>query len=327
MADLSTNYMGLALKNPILVSSSPLTASAEGVKKCAAAGAGGVILKSLFEEQISHDATRMIGGLDFDAHADAYDFLQVSSRDYYLNEYLGMLEESKKSVDIPVIASVNCVSAGNWTEYARRFEAVGADALELNIFIIPSEASASGESIEKRYFSILKTVKKQVSIPVSVKIGPHFSGLAHTMVQLEKAGAQGITLFNRFYRPDINIEKLKLTSGPVKSVPEEMGAALQWVALMSGEMECDLSASTGVHDGTAVIKQLLAGARTVQVCSVLMDHGMDRVGQMLSDLSEWMDRKGYASISDFNGLLCQERSAHPEAYERSQYIKALVGIS
>ncbi len=327
MADLSTRYMGIDLKNPVIVSSSPLTANLKNLRKCEQAGAGAVVLKSLFEEQISMDASRMIGGLDFDAHADAYDFLRSSSRDYYLNEYLTLVEDAKKSLSIPVIASVNCVSAGTWTEYAERFETVGADALELNIFIIPSDASTSGEEIEKRYFSILKAVKKEVSIPVSVKIGPHFSGLAGTISSLSKAGAQGITLFNRFYRPDIDIEKLKLSAGPVKSVPEEMGMALQWIALMSGEIQGDLSASTGIHDGEAVIKMLLAGARTAQVCSALMDNGMERLKEMLDTLTSWMDKKGYGSIADFNGMLCQERSAHPEAYERSQYVKALVGIS
>lgn len=327
MADLSTTYMGIPLRSPVMVSSSPLTANVNSLKKCEKAGAGAVVLKSLFEEQISHDASRMIGGLDFDAHADAYDFLQSSSRDYYLNEYLSLVEEAKKSLSIPVIASVNCVSAGNWTEYSERFEAVGADALELNIFIIPSDASTPADEIEKRYFSILKAVKKRVSIPVSIKLGPHFSGLAATISALSRAGAQGITLFNRFYRPDIDIRKMKLSNGPVASVPEEMGLALQWTALMSGEIDADISASTGIHDGEAVIKMLLAGAKTAQVCSALIKHGMERLGEMNDVLSSWMDEKGFASIADFNGMLCQERSAHPEAYERSQYVKALVGIS
>lgn len=326
MADLGTTYMGLPMKNPLIVSSSPLTAGIKGLQHCEEAGAGGVILKSLFEEQISHDASRMIGDLDFDAHADAYDFLQSSSADYYLNEYLGLVEEAKKLLSIPVIASVNCVSAGSWTDYAQRFEAVGADALELNIFVIPANAKVKGEEIEKQYLSIIKKVQKNSRLPISVKLGPHFSGLANFITTLSDMGVQGLTLFNRFYRPDIDIEKLSLSAGPVRSVPEEMGLVLQWIALMSGEVKSDLSASTGVHDGPAVVKQLLAGARSVQVCSTLLDHGMGKVQEMLKFLSEWMDRKGYGAISEFNGMLCQERSSHPEAYERSQYVKALVGI-
>jgi dihydroorotate dehydrogenase (fumarate) len=326
MADLSTTYMGIPMKNPIIVSSSPLTANFKGVKRCEDAGAGGVILKSLFEEQISHDASRMIGGLDFDAHADAYDFLQSTSADYYLNEYLGLVEEAKKSLSIPVIASVNCVSDGSWTEYAQRFEAVGADGLELNIFIIPANAKVKGEEIEKQYLSIIKKIQKKTSLPISVKLGPHFSGLANIISLLSDSGVKGITLFNRFYRPDIDIEQLSLSAGPVRSVPEEMGQVLQWVALMSGEITSDISASTGVHDGAAVVKQLLAGAKSVQVCSTLLEHGMDKVDKMLQFLSSWMDSKGYKNIADFNGMLCQENSSHPEAYERSQYVKALVGI-
>ncbi|WP_020614296.1 dihydroorotate dehydrogenase-like protein [Sediminispirochaeta bajacaliforniensis] len=327
MADLSTTYMNIPMKNPIMVSSSPLTANLRGLEKCEAAGAGAVVLKSLFEEQISHDASRMIGGLDFDAHADAYDFLRDSSRDYYLNEYLDLVEKAKEKLSIPVIASVNCVSAGNWTEYAQRFEAVGADALELNIFIIPSDAGTDGSEIEKEYFSILKKVKKQVSIPLSVKLGPHFSGMAKTISELSKEGASGITLFNRFYRPDLDIEKLKLSAGPVLSVPEEMGMVLQWIALMSGEVESDLSASTGIYDGAAAVKQLLAGAKTVQLCSSLIKNGTGTITEILDFLSDWMERKGFGTIADFNGMLCQERSNRPEAYERSQYIKALVGIA
>lgn len=327
MADLSTQYMGLEMRNPIIVSSSPLTSSLQSMKRCEEAGAGALVLKSLFEEQIAHDSRRMIGDMNFDAHTDAYDFIKQKSNDYYLNEYLGMLEKAKSELSIPLIASVNCVSDGSWTEYAERFEAVGADALELNIFILPANREVRGEEIEETYLSILRKVKAATSLPVSVKIGPHFSGLSRMIYTLSREGARGITLFNRFYRPDIDIEKLQLSAGPVQSVPQEMAAVLQWVALMSGEIESDLSASTGIHDSSAVIKQLLAGAKSVQLCSVLMKEGFGSIDTMLQGLGSWMDRKGFEKISDFNGMLCQERSAHPEAYERSQYIKALVGIA
>ncbi len=327
MANLSTSYMGLNLKNPIIAASSSLTGNLENVKKCEDAGAGAVILKSLFEEQITSDKNRMIGDMNYDAYTDAYDFFNASSTDYYLDEYLGLVEDAKESLSIPVIASVNCVSPGQWTDYAERFENIGADALELNMFILPSNISTSGITIEDTYIKILENVKKNINIPVSLKIGYHFSGMGNFINRAVKSGAQGIVLFNRFYKIDIDIDKLELKSSPIISDPSEIHLALQWIALMSGEVPADFSGATGVHDAEGVIKHLLAGASSIQLCSTLLKNGVNRISEILGGLEEWMDRKNYTKISDFNGLLSQENSKHPEAYERSQFIKSVVGLS
>ena len=326
MSDLSTDYMGLRLKNPIIVSSSRLTYDLEKVKQCEAAGAGAVVLKSLFEEQIDIESKRMIGALDFDAYTDAYDYFKETSRDFYLNDYLTLVQEAKKSVSIPVIASVNCVSDGSWIEYAERFEKVGADALELNIFIIPADVATSGEVIEQKYLDILRKVKQRVKIPVALKLGSQFSGLAHTMKRFADTGADALVLFNRFYKPDIDIENFKVKPAHVYSVPEEMSFTLQWISLLSGKVGADLVATTGIHSAKDIIKQILAGAQAVELCSTLMRNGIDAIGGFITEIEEYMQRKGFASLADFRGRMSQESMEHPEAMARSQYIKAIVGI-
>lgn len=327
MADLSTTYMGLKLKNPIIVASSSLTSTIEGVKRCEDNGAGAVILKSLFEEQITSDTQRMIGNMNFNAYTDAYDMFASSGSDYYMDEYLTLVERAKSTVSIPVIPSINCVSSSNWVEYAERFKNVGADALELNVFILPSNPDTEGTVIEEAYLGILREVKKRIKIPIALKIGYHFSGMANFIRTLSYEGADGLVLFNRFYKIDIDTKNLKLKPAGILSSPGEMALSLQWIALMSGEVNADLSAATGIHDGNSVIKQLLAGASTVQLCSVLMNDGLEIIGEMNSFLEDWMEDKQYESIADFRGILSQKSSEHPESYERTQYIKALVGIS
>lgn len=326
MSDLSTTYLGLQLKNPIVVSSSRLTYDLEKVKKCEEAGAGAVVLKSLFEEQIVHDTERMVGDMNFDASTDAYDYLRGASKDYYLNEYLGLVEEAKKAVSIPVIASINCLSDGRWIEYAERFEKVGADALELNVFIIPTDPNTDSTTVENAYYSILGKVKKRVSIPVALKLGSHFSGMAHVMNGLAEAGADGLVLFNRFYKPGIDIEKMELKPSHIYSGSEEMALTLQWIAVLSGKVNADLAANTGIYSGKDVVQQLLAGAQVVEVCSAFMKHGIEKAGDFLGEIEEWMDRKGFSSIEEFRGRMSQQNMEHPEVYERSQYIKAIVGI-
>ena len=327
MADLSTSYMGLKLQNPIIVASSSLTSTIDGVKRCEDAGAGAVVLKSLFEEQITSDTERMIGDMDYNAYTDAYDMFSSSSTDYYLNEYLGLVEKAKNALSIPVIPSVNCVSSQNWIDYAQRFISVGADALELNVFILPSNPDTSGAVIEEAYFNILQDVKKHIKIPVALKIGFHFSGMANFIRNLSRKGADGLVLFNRFYRIDIDTKNLKLKPSGVISSPGEMALSLHWIALLSGEVNADLSAATGIHDGNSIVKQLLAGASSVQLCSVLLNEGLDTIQDMKQFVASWMDSKNYATIKDFKGILSQKSSDHPESYERSQYIKALVSIS
>jgi len=318
--------MGLELKNPIIVSSSRLTRDLEGLKRCEEAGTGAVVLKSLFEEQIDVESDRMVGDLNFDAYTDAYDYFNEKSRDYYIDEYLELVESAKKNLSIPVIASVNCVSDGGWIDYAERFEKVGADALELNVFIIPADVDTPGEYIEKKYFDILKKVKKRVNIPVALKLGSHFSGMAHTMKRFGLEGADALVLFNRFYRPDINIENFTLKAGQILSAPQEMGLTLQWIAILAGKVKSDLVANTGIYNGKDVVKQILAGAKAVELCSSLMKNGLEVIPRMVEELSQYMERHGFESLDDFRGKMSQESIDHPETYERSQYIKSIVGI-
>ncbi|MCK5198134.1 MAG: dihydroorotate oxidase, partial [Spirochaetales bacterium] len=237
------------------------------------------------------------------------------------------VEEAKEALSIPVIASINCVSPGNWTDYAGRFANIGAYALELNMFILPSNITTKGSIIEETYLKILGDVKKNIKIPVAIKIGYHFSGMGNFIDTAAKNGANGIVLFNRFYKMDIDINNISLKAAPILSEPSEIHLALQWIALMSGEVPADFSAATGIHDAESVIKHLLAGARSVQLCSTLLKNGVGRIADIKTGIENWMEKKEYEKVSDFNGLLSQENSSHPEAYERSQFIKSVVGIS
>ncbi|MBN1646623.1 MAG: dihydroorotate dehydrogenase-like protein [Spirochaetales bacterium] len=327
MADCGVSYLGLKLKNPLIVASSRLTSDIEKVVACQKAGAGALVLKSLFEEQIMHDSGAMTKGMDFDAHSDAADFFRATSHNYYMDQYLKFIEDCKKEIDIPVIASLNCISDGKWMSYAGDLQKSGADALELNVFILPSDVKQTSEHLEKVYVNIAEKIKKKVSIPVSMKIGCHFTGMANVMARLAAVKMDGLVLFNRFYKPDIDIEKLKLIPAMIFSAEEEMALSLQWIALMSGELDCDLAATTGVHSSNGVIKQLLAGAKAVQLCSVLYKNGLEYMGKIITELQTWMEKHNFSDIPSFCGKLAQEASDNPAAYERAQYIKALVGIS
>jgi dihydroorotate dehydrogenase (fumarate) len=327
MAELKTKYMGIDLNSPVIAASSGLTASVSKVKQLEQAGAGAVVLKSLFEEQILFDSNKMTEGYNAEIHADALDFFSGMSSNYFLDEYLGLVEDCKKAVDIPVIASVNCVSDGAWLKYAERFENVGADALELNVFNLPVNKKMSSEDYEKIYYDIAKKIKSAVNIPVALKVSPHFTSLAGVVKNFADLDIDSLVLFNRFYRPDIDIDKLKMSHAPILSAAEEMSLSLQWIALLSGEIEIDFAATTGVHDSAGVIKQLLAGAKAVQLCTTLYKSGPEVITKINNELSKWMDSKNFGTIGDFNGMLCQEESENPEAYERTQYMKAAVGIS
>jgi dihydroorotate dehydrogenase (fumarate) len=326
MADLSTSYLGLKLKNPLVVSSSNLTSTVEKIVKCEENGAGAVVCKSLFEEQIESDTGKLLEDVNNAQYSEAYDYLQKSSQYHYMDTYFSLIEEAKKSVSIPIIASVNCLSADTWIDYAKRFEVVGADAIELNVFIMPSDVKEKGDSIERRYLDMCRKISKKISLPFALKIGSHFSGMANMLSKLEDEGARGFVLFNRFYHPDVDIEKMRLSHAPIFSAPEEMALSLRWIALMSGEMDADFAAATGIHDGQSVVKQLLVGAKVTQLCTTLYKNGLGHMQTMLEELETWMERHSFSSVSDFQGKLCQERSSDPASYERAQFVKALVGI-
>ena len=327
MANLSTSYMGFTLKNPIIVGSSGLTNSVENIIEIEKNGGAAVVLKSLFEEQINHSINKtMHQSLENFAYPEAEDYISNYTRDNDVDNYLKLIKGAKEAVQIPVIASINCVTASDWVSFAKKIQDAGADGLELNIFILPSDPKRDGIQNEAIYFEIIERVKKEVTIPVAIKISSYFSGLANTTLKLSWTGIKGLVLFNRFFSPDIDIDNFKVTATNVFSHPEELATSLRWVAMLSSRLHCDLAASTGVHDGASVIKQLLAGAQAVQIASVLYKKGFEQIGMMLKDLEDWMDKHSFENVSDFVGKMNIKDAENPAAYERVQFMKHFSGI-
>lgn len=319
MINLSTNYLGLPLVSPLIVSSCGLTGSVDKISRFEASGAGAVVLKSLFEEQIRFEAGTQIQKSDY---PEAHDYISRYVTNNSLEEYLRLIESAKKAVKIPVIASINCISANEWISFAKNIQDAGADAIELNVYFLASQKDVSGEKIENLYYELIQKIREVVAIPLAVKIGYQFSNLAATVNNLYLRGARGVVLFNRFFEPDMDIEAMKLTHSEVLSSPSDIRQSLRWVGILSDKIErIDIAASTGIHDGKAVIKQILAGAKAVQVCSVLYKQGETQIKLMLNDLQSWMTRKKFNSIEDFRGKLSYRHIADPAMYERSQFMK------
>ena len=322
MIDLSTTYLGLNLKNPIIAGSSGLSRTMKGVQEFEAAGAGAVVLKSIFEEEILFESEDIVAEAKREGLSmDQFDYYDYAVKSQTIEKYAQLVADAKKSVSIPVIASINCVYSHEWVFFAKQLEKAGADALELNMFFLPSDLERSVEEKETAYFKIIEEVKKAVSIPIALKISYYFTNLGQMIHRLSTTGVKGLVLFNRFYSPDFDINKLEVTSSNVFSNPSDLHLSLRWIAIMSQRVECDLAASTGVHDGEALIKQLLAGADAVQVVSALYTNGKEEIGSMLKTLEEWMNEKGFDSIADFRGKLSQEKSSNPAAYERVQFMR------
>lgn len=327
MVNLSTTYMGLKLKNPIIVGSSGLTNSVENIKEAAANGAAAVVLKSLFEEQIKHSASHTIVQDEYsNYYPEAEDYIRNYTRHNDVDRYIKLIRDAKQAVDIPVIASINCVSSHEWIEFAKKIEEAGADGLELNMFVLPSDPQHSGEQNEKVYFEVLEKVTKLIKIPISLKISYYFSSLSKMALKLSWTGISGLVFFNRFFSPDIDIEKFEIKASNVFSHPEELAISLRWVAMMSTKVHCDLAASTGIHDGKAMIKQLLAGAKAVQIASVLYKKGFQEIGIMLEELEKWMTKHNFQSTDDFIGKMSVKEADNPAAYERVQFMKHFSGI-
>jgi dihydroorotate dehydrogenase (fumarate) len=350
MSELTTVYMGLELSNPLVVGSCGLTKTVQGVKQAADAGAGAIVLKSLFEEQINAEVEELAAESRHADHTEAYDYLHGFAQAFGPSEYLRLVSEAKKSVSVPVFASINCVTADRWTEYATKLADAGADGLELNIGFLPNDPALSGAAVEERYIEILSAVRRVVDLPVALKIGPYFSSLAHLIENLGKdrvqappftvgwcgpgdvnqevswKAADALVLFNRFYRFNIDVDSMQLTGGNPYSSSEELHIPLRWISLLAGRIDSDLAATTGVHDGRDAIKQLLAGATVVQLCSTLYRNGLGQIGLILDQLEDWMQTHNFERLDDFRGSLSYARSETPSAYERVQYIKALVGI-
>ena len=329
MADLKVHYMGLDLRNPIIVGSSGLTEKVENISNLERNGAGAVVLKSLFEEEIVLEKEAMLKQMQ------GGDFLYPETVDYYQYEdtpkettadYLDLIRNAKKQVSIPVIASINCMTAQQWTWFPREIENAGADGLELNLFILPSDPDKSSSENEKIYFDIINSVVETVTIPVALKISYYFSDLAGMIKRLADTKIKGLVLFNRFYSPDFDIDNFRITSGSVLSSPGDLALSLRWVAMMADRVQCDLAASTGVHDTQALIKQILAGAKGVQVVSAIYKHGGELIGEMTHQLGSWMDKHGFESVDEFRGKMSQAKSQHPAAYERVQFMRYFRGF-
>lgn len=320
--DLSTKYLGFNLKNPLVVASCGLTRTAFGVEKCANAGAGAVVMKSVFEEQINMETEKALQQSEDSLwHPEAYDYMKQYSDSDAVSDYLKQIEEAKKLVAIPVIGSIHCVTAQGWADYARKIEAAGADAIELNMFVLPSDPRRTGQEFEQVYFDAINELKSKVNIPIALKIGYFFSGLASMIEKLSLSGIDALVLFNRFVQLDFDLEKMTTTGGQKYSSPSELNIPLRWVSIMSDRVKCDLSASTGIHDGTAIIKQLLAGASTTQVCSALYKNGVEHIETMLKDVEKWIAGKGFNSVEEIRGKLAQSNLENPAALERVQFMK------
>lgn len=339
MADLSIEYLGMKLKNPLIIGSSGMTGSVSGVKQAEAGGAGAVVLKSLFEEQILHEMenylsdTEKNNGTSFRLgyqtvlkereydYEEAFSYLTDYAKEQTLGKYLTFVEESKKSVSIPVIASINCTTAYDWHYFARRIEAAGADALELNVYVLPSNIQKNSAENEKVYFDIIEAVLRQVNIPVSIKIGYYFSSLATSAIELTHTGISGLVLFNRPFHPDIDINTMQVKAKYLLSDPSEYSHVLRWIALLSGRVGCSLVATTGIHTAETAIKQLLAGATAVQVVSALYKNGYGIVNNIVNGIDQWMDQKGYSTIDDFRGKMNQQGLKNPAEFERVQFMQ------
>lgn len=319
--NLTTSYLGLELKNPIIVGSSTFTGTVEGIVKCAKAGAGAVVLKSLFEEQILSDIKKEEGYTDiYASNVDADLYMKTFLRGNEIAIYTNLIREAKKTVDIPIIASINCADKGEWTSFAKELQNAGADALELNIAVSPFDKDIVSKDIEDEVVSIFNEVKKTVTIPVSVKLGDHFTNIGNLAFRFSMAGAAGLVLFNRFYNPTIDIDNMKVVPGSALSVEEENGNTLRWISLLAAqEIPCCLSASTGVHSAEDVVRQILAGASSVQVCSVLYKKGVNFIAEMIEGMENWMKKHNFNSIGDFKGKC--SASADVKVFERLQYLR------
>jgi dihydroorotate dehydrogenase (fumarate) len=324
--DLSTNYLGLKLRTPLVAAASPLSDDIDKIKRLEDAGASAVVLYSLFEEQLRRDRLELAHNLEqgTESFAEALTYFP-EPEEYNLGpeDYLKHVAAAKKAVKIPIIASLNGSSTGGWTSYAKAIQQAGADALELNIYYIPTDLNMTGAEVEQTYLDILKSVKAEVTIPVSVKLSPFFSNFANMAKRLDEGGANGLVLFNRFYQPDIDLETLEIRPNILLSTPMAMRVPLRWVALLFDRVRASLAATSGIHRASDVLKMLMAGADVTMLCSVLIRHGIPQIGVIERDLTAWMEEHEYISVQQLRGSLSQKNCADPSAFERAQYMRAL----
>ncbi len=322
--DLTTKYLGLTLKNPIIVGSCGLTSSVSDIKKLEKQGAAAIVLKSIFEEEILLDVENQLreareNSFIYDQYSETLDYIDVHVKKERLNEYIQLIKATKKEVLIPIIASINCVSSSEWTDFAKQIEEAGADALELNISLNPSDLVI--RDFEQSISVIIRKVLTQVTVPVSIKINSSFTHMAKTILNLSQTGISGLVLFNRAYTPDIDINTLQAVSGSSFSSPNDFVESMRWIALLSDKVSCSLAAATGIHTHEAVIKQILAGADAVQIVSVLYENGIESINGLLSGLEKWMLGKGFSSLEKFKGKASSKNVGNSAVFERIQFMK------
>ncbi|MGC9454998.1 MAG: dihydroorotate dehydrogenase-like protein [Phycisphaerae bacterium] len=324
--DLSTAYMGLKLESPLVVSASPLSRDLDTAKRLVDAGASAIVMWSLFEEQISHEAAELEHYLEYGTERFAESLTYFPDPGDYStgpDRYLEHIGKLKDAVDVPVIGSLNGVSAGGWTSYARQMQQAGADAIELNVYFLPTSPDATPETIEDAYQAVLRAVKSAVDIPVAMKLSPFFSAPVATAKKLEQTGADALVLFNRFYQPDIDIENLQAVPSLELSRSYDSRLPLRWMAILRPHLQCSLAATSGIHTGRDAAKMLLAGADVTMLCSALLAGGVDQMSAVKAELIEVMESVGYESVSQMKGVMSHEKSAEPGAFERANYMKAL----
>jgi dihydroorotate dehydrogenase (fumarate) len=326
MSDLTTSYLGLTLKNPLVVSPSPLCQELGSIRQMEDAGASAVILHSLFEEQLtaeSHDLDHFLThGTDSFAEALSY-YPDLGNYKLGPDAYLEHVRKAKAAVKIPIVGSLNGVSTGGWISYAKKIEQAGADALELNVYYIPTDPEMSGAQVEQMYADLVRDVRASIKIPVAVKLGPYFSALASMARRLDQAGANALVLFNRFYQPDFDLEKLAVTPNLVLSRSDELRLRLTWVGILYGHVKADMAITGGVHTAEDAIKSMMAGARVAMMTSALLRNGVKHLGTVLEGMKAWMEQHEYASIRQMQGSMSQKAVAEPAAFVRANYMKVL----
>ena len=326
MPDLTTTYLGLQLKNPLVASASPLSKKVDTVRRLEGAGAAAVVMYSLFEEQITHESQELDHYLERGTYTFAESLDYFPDMDHYHvgpELYLEHLHNVKRAVDIPVIGSLNGVSTGGWIEYAQRIEEAGADALELNIYNVPTDLDLTGAELEDAYVGLVRDVRARVKLPIALKLSPFFTSMPNMAKRFVGAGANGLVLFNRFYQPDFDLEELEVIANLELSTSHELRLPLRWIAILYGRIAADFALTSGVHTAQDVLKAVMAGANAAMMTSTLLANGVGRLMHILTDLQEWMEEHEYESIQEMRGSMSQRAVADPAAFERANYMKAL----
>jgi dihydroorotate dehydrogenase (fumarate) len=324
--DLTTTYMGLKLKHPIVPSASPLSRDLDSIRSLEDSGAPAIVMYSLFEEQIRHNSDRIDHFLNYgtESYGEALNFFpDMATYNIGPDEYVNLVYKARRAVDIPIIGSLNGVTNGGWIEYARKIEEAGANGLEVNIYYIPTDPDQSGADVEQMYLDVVREVKQSISIPVAVKLSPYFSSTANIAKRLAEAGADALVLFNRFYQPDLDIENLEVVPHLVLSNSDELRLPLRWVAILYGRVPVDLAITTGVHTHEDVLKGLMAGARVTMLTSELLQRGPKRIGEIVAEMDRWLEEREYISVAQLQGSMSQIKVTDPAAYVRANYMKIL----